>query len=102
MTTASSAQWELRLYVAGMTPTAERAIDNINNICEEYLERQYSLEVVDLIEQPALAEDDQILAVPALVRRLPSPTRKIIGDLSNTEQVLVSMDLHGPQETIDN
>lgn len=90
-----SEQWELRLYVAGMTPAAKQAIANINEICEEHLAGQYSLEVVDLLENPALAEGDQILAVPTLVRDLPSPLRKIIGDLSNTEKVLVGLDLRG-------
>ena len=92
-----SEQWELRLYVAGMTPAAKQAIANINEICEEHLAGQYSLEVVDLLKKPALAEGDQILAVPTLVRRLPSPLRKVIGDLSDTEKVLVGLDLRGPQ-----
>ena len=97
MTKAPSEQWELRLYVAGMTPAAKRAVANIRNICEAHLAGQYTLEVVDLFEQPALAEGDQILAVPTLVRELPSPLRKIIGDLSNTEKVLVGLDLRSPQ-----
>ena len=96
MTKHPSEQWELRLYVAGMTPTAKRAIANIKAICDEHLAGQYSLEVVDLMENPTLAEGDQILAVPTLVRELPPPLRKIIGDLSNTEKVLVGLDLRGP------
>ncbi len=97
MTKTPSEKWELRLYVAGMTPAAERAIANIKNICEAHLAGQYTLEVVDLFEQPALAEGDQILAVPTLVRELPSPLRKVIGDLSNTEKVLVGLDLRSPE-----
>lgn len=96
MTRAPSEQWQLRLYVAGMTPAAKRAVANINEICEKHLAGQYSLEVVDLLEKPALAEGDQILAVPTLVRELPYPLRKVIGDLSDTEKVLVGLDLRGP------
>lgn len=85
--------WQLRLYVAGMTPTANRALHNLHKICEEHLAGNYQIEVIDLLEQPALAEGDQILAVPTLVRNLPEPILKIIGDLSNTEKVLVGLDL---------
>ncbi|MCF7838514.1 MAG: circadian clock KaiB family protein [Candidatus Marinimicrobia bacterium] len=97
MTKSPSEQWELRLYVAGMTTTAKRAVANIKSICEAHLAGQYTLDVVDLVEHPALAEGDQILAVPTLVRQLPLPLRKIIGDLSHTEKVLVGLDLRGPQ-----
>ncbi|MGM0432746.1 MAG: circadian clock KaiB family protein [Spirochaetota bacterium] len=97
MTKVPSEQWELRLYVAGMTPAAKRAVANIKEVCEEHLAGQYSLEVVDLLEKPALAEGDQILAAPTLVRRLPTPLRKVIGDLSDTEKVLVGLDLRGPK-----
>lgn len=86
-------RWHLRLYVAGMTPTARRAFESIKKICEEHLADRYSIEVVDLLENPQLAEGDQILAVPTLVRQLPPPVRKIIGDLSATEKVLVGLDL---------
>lgn len=86
-------RWVLRLYVAGMTAAASRALANITRICEERLAGRCSLEVVDLIEQPGLAEEDQILAVPTLVRRLPPPLRKVIGDLSDTEKVLVGLEL---------
>lgn len=86
-------KWALRLYVAGITPTAERTLANLKKICEKHLAGQYSIEVVDLIKEPALAEGDQILAVPTLVRKLPEPVRKIIGDLSNTEKVLVGLDV---------
>lgn len=86
-------KWVLRLYIAGMTPTAERALANLKAICEEHLEGRYSLEVTNLLESPALAEGDQIFAVPTLVRRLPPPLRKIIGDLSNTEKVVIGLDI---------
>src|SRR6185503_15688136 len=81
--------YELRLYVAGQTPKALRAFANLRRICDEHLSGRYSIEVVDLIENPALGRGDQILALPTLVRRLPAPMKKIIGDLSNTERVLV-------------
>ncbi len=85
--------WELRLYVAGMTPTSIRAFENLKRICEEHLQGAYRIQVVDLLERPMLARGDQIVAVPTLVRRLPTPVKKIIGDLSNTERVLVGLDL---------
>jgi circadian clock protein KaiB len=88
-----SAEYDLRLYVAGQTPKAVRAFNNLRQICEEHLQGRYSIEVVDLIENPALGRGDQILALPTLVRRLPAPIKKIIGDLSNTERVLVGLDL---------
>lgn len=87
------ARWNLRLYVAGQTPRSMTAFQNLKNICEEYLKGQYHIEVVDLMENPTLARGDQILAVPTLVRKLPHPIRKIIGDLSNTERVLVGLDI---------
>lgn len=85
--------WELRLYVAGQTPKCLAAFANLKSICEEHLEGRYQLEIVDLVQTPALAQGDQILAVPTLVRKLPEPVRKIIGDLSNTERVLVGLDI---------
>jgi len=85
--------YNLRLYVAGQTPKSLQAFSNLKKICEEHLEGRYRLEVVDLLENPQLAKGDQILAVPTLVRKLPEPLRKIIGDLSNTERVLVGLDL---------
>ena len=88
-----SDRWNLRLYVAGQTPRSISAFQNLKNICEEYLKGQYHIEVVDLMENPTLARGDQILAVPTLVRKLPQPIRKIIGDLSNTERVLVGLDI---------
>ncbi len=88
-----SAVWELRLYVAGMTPAAIRALDNLKSLCEEHLQGIYKIQVIDLLEKPTLASGDQIIAVPTLVRRLPTPVKKIIGDLSNTDRVLVGLDL---------
>ncbi len=86
-------QWNLRLYVAGQTPRSLTAFRNLKQICEEYLKGEYYIEVIDLMENPTLARGDQILAVPTLVRKLPHPIRKIIGDLSNTERVLVGLDI---------
>lgn len=88
-----SALWELRLYVAGMTPTSVRALENLKKLCEEHLQGVYRIQVIDLLERPKLAHGDQIIAVPTLVRRLPTPVKKIIGDLSNAERVLVGLDL---------
>lgn len=85
--------WELRLYVAGQTPKSLTAFANLKKLCKEHLAGQYSIEIIDLIENPRLARGDQILAIPTLVRRLPLPVRRIIGDLSNTERVLVGLDL---------
>ena len=86
-------RWNLRLYVAGQTPRSMTAFQNLKNICEEYLKGQYHIEVIDLMENPTLERGDQILAIPTLVRKLPQPIRKIIGDLSNTERVLVGLDI---------
>jgi len=85
--------WELRLYVAGQTPKSLKAFANLKKICEEHLEGRYRIEVIDLLENPQLAKGDQILAIPTLVRKLPEPVKQIIGDLSNTEKVLVGLDL---------
>src|SRR5215216_441953 len=85
--------WELRLYVAGQTPKSLAAFANLKKICEEHLAGQYEIEVIDLLKHPQLASGDQILAIPTLVRKLPEPIKKIIGDLSNTERVLVGLDL---------
>jgi circadian clock protein KaiB len=89
----SEESWELRLYVAGATPRAITALENLKKICEEHLAGKYTIEVVDLLKNPKLASGDQILALPTLVRKLPEPVRKIIGDLSDTERVLVGLDL---------
>ena len=88
--------YHLRLYLAGQTPRSQRALDNLKRICEEHLHGRYDIEVIDLLENPKLASGDQILALPTLVRKLPPPLRKIIGDLSNTERVLVGLDLRAP------
>ena len=85
--------WRLRLYVAGQTPKSLTEFGNLKQICESYLNGSYSIEVIDLVERPHLARGDQILAIPTLVRKLPQPMRKIIGDLSDTERVLVGLDL---------
>jgi circadian clock protein KaiB len=85
--------WNLRLYVAGQTPRSLTAFRNLKEICEQYLKGKYQIEVIDLMENPTLARGDQILAIPTLVRKLPQPIRKIIGDLSNTERVLVGLDI---------
>jgi circadian clock protein KaiB len=85
--------WELRLYVAGQTSKSVTAFVNLKKICEKHLPGKYHIEVVDLLKNPTLAKGDQILAVPTLVRKLPEPIRKILGDLSNTERVLVGLDL---------
>jgi circadian clock protein KaiB len=90
---ATEEQWDLRLYVAGQTPKSLLALANLKRICEEHLEGRYHIEVIDLLETPQLAKGHQIVAVPTLVRNLPTPLRKIIGDLSNTERVLVGLDL---------
>jgi circadian clock protein KaiB len=84
---------ELRLYVAGQTPKSLAALANLKRICEEHLKDKYKIEIVDLVKHPQLAQGDQILAIPTLVRRVPQPLRKIIGDLSNTERVLVGLDI---------
>ena len=85
--------WELRLYVAGQTPRSLAAFANLKKICEEHLAGEYHIEIIDLLKEPQLASGDQILAIPTLVRKLPQPIRKIIGDLSNTERVLVGLNL---------
>jgi len=86
-------KWVLKLYVAGQTPKAITAFKNLKAICEDLLEGQYEIEVIDLMVNPQLGRDDQILAIPTLVRKLPVPVRKIIGDLSDTERVLVGLNL---------
>jgi circadian clock protein KaiB len=91
--TAPGPQWDLKLYVAGQTAKSLLAFANLKRICEEHLAGEYRIEVIDLLKNPQLAKGDQILALPTLVRKLPEPVRKIIGDLSNTERVLVGLDL---------
>jgi circadian clock protein KaiB len=87
------ALWELRLYVAGQTARSVTALANLERLCEEHLRGQYHIEVIDVLENPQLARGDQILALPTLVRKLPTPIKKIIGDLSNKERVLIGLDL---------
>jgi circadian clock protein KaiB len=93
----SALGWCLRLYVAGQSPRSLRAFENLKALCETHLAGRYDIEIVDLLENPRLARGDQIVAVPTLVRKLPEPVRKIIGDLSNTERVLVGLDLRPRQ-----
>jgi circadian clock protein KaiB len=85
--------WELRLYVVGQTPNCVAALSNLRKLCHTHLANKYRIELIDLLKNPNLAQGDQILAIPTLVRRLPLPVRKIIGDLSNTERVLVGLDI---------
>jgi circadian clock protein KaiB len=86
-------KYVLRLYVTGATPQSIKAVTNLKKICEEYLKDSYTLEVIDIYQQPNLAEGDQIIAAPTLIKKLPSPLKKLIGDMSNTERVLVGLDL---------
>lgn len=90
---SSATIWELRLYIAGYTPKSLEALTNLRKICEGHLGRQYRIEIIDLLKNPQLARGDQILAIPTLVRKLPGPAKKIIGDLSDTEKVLVGLDI---------
>ena len=91
-------RYVLRLYIAGLTPRSTKAIQNIRKICEEHLEGRYDLQVVDIYQQPVLAEGEQIIAAPTLVKKLPLPLRRFIGDMSNTERILVGMDLRTAEE----
>ncbi|HEY1984736.1 MAG TPA: circadian clock KaiB family protein [Terracidiphilus sp.] len=90
---SSGEHWMLRLYIAGTTPKSMDAVRNLKQICETHLDKKYRVEVIDLLENPQLAAGDQILAIPTLVRRLPPPLKRIIGDLSNVERVLIGLDL---------
>jgi circadian clock protein KaiB len=92
-TATTRPEWQLRLYIAGETAKAAAAFANLERICEDHLRGHYEIEVVDLMKNPTLASGDQILAIPTLVRRLPTPVKKIIGDLANAERVLVGLDL---------
>ena len=93
MTKEKGEKFELRLYIAGQTPKSVTALKNINKYCKEHLAGKYSIEVIDLLKNPQLAEGDQIFAIPTLVRKVPEPIRKIIGDLSNEEKVLVGLNI---------
>jgi circadian clock protein KaiB len=83
----------LKLYITGMTPNSKRAVENVKKICEEYLKGRYELQIVDIYQQPDLAQYDQIIAVPTLIKELPSPFRKLIGDMSNKEKILIGLNL---------
>lgn len=91
-------QYQLRLYIAGQTPKSVTALKNITKYCEEHLKGKYSIEIIDLLKTPQLAEGDQIFAIPTLVRKVPEPIRKIIGDLSNEEKVLVGLNIRKLQQ----
>ncbi|GAB3537753.1 circadian clock protein KaiB [Pontibacter brevis] len=86
-------KYMLRLYITGMTPNSKRAVENIKEICEQHLKGRYELEVIDIFQQPMLAEGEQIIAAPTLIKQLPHPLRRLIGDMSNTEKVLLGLDL---------
>lgn len=92
-------QYQLRLYIAGQTPKSVTALKNITKYCEEHLKGKYTIEIIDLLKTPQLAEGDQIFAIPTLVRKVPEPIRKIIGDLSNEEKVLVGLNIRKLQQT---
>ena len=92
-----SEKWNLRLYTAGQSPKSLAALDNLKRVCEQHLAGRYSIEVVDLLKNPRLAKDDQIVAIPTLVRKLPEPLRRIVGDLSDTERTLVGLQLRQRQ-----
>ena len=90
---SDQANYLLKLYVTGMTPRSQRAIENIKAICEEHLKDRYHLEIIDIFQHPTLAEGEQIIAAPTLIKHLPEPLRRIVGDLSNTDRVLLGLDL---------
>ena len=100
MMPSGTEHWDLRLYVAGHTDKSLRAINNLKRICQEHLDGRYTIEVIDLVEKPQLAAGDQIIALPTLVRRLPEPIKKILGDLSNQERVLVGLDIRPQTEAV--
>jgi circadian clock protein KaiB len=93
---SSAGSWDLRLYVTGQSPNSVRAIENLRRACEDHVPGRYQIEVVDLLENPRLSADDQILAVPTVVRKLPVPIRKIVGDLSDTDRLLVGLQVRVP------
>jgi circadian clock protein KaiB len=92
-------KYVLRLYITGMTPRSQEALRNVKKVCKEYLGNNYELEVIDIYQQPTLAKGDQIIAVPTLVKKLPPPLRKLIGDLSQEEKILLGLDLKPKQST---
>jgi circadian clock protein KaiB len=93
MQNAGQEKYVLRLYITGMTPNSKRAVENVKKICDEHLKGRYELEIIDIYQQPSLAEGEQIIAAPTLIKKLPHPLRKLIGDMSNTEKVLLGLDL---------
>ncbi|HMI85496.1 MAG TPA: circadian clock KaiB family protein [Polyangiaceae bacterium] len=95
---SAAAEWDLRLYVAGQSRKSLTALTNLKRLCEEHLSGRYHIEVIDLLETPQLASGDQILAIPTLVRKLPAPMKKLIGDFSNEERALVGLDLRPSKE----
>jgi len=95
--TQAAEKWELRLYTAGQSPKSLAALANLRRVCDEHLAGRYSIEVIDLLKNPRLAKDDQIVAIPTLVRKLPEPLRKLVGDLSDTERTLVGLQLRPRQ-----
>ncbi len=99
---ADERRYVLRLYVTGMTPRSRRAIQNIRKVCEEHLQGRYNLEIVDIYQQPMLAKGEQILAAPTLIRKLPLPLRRLIGDLSDTDRVLLGLDLRPRTDEVKN
>ena len=94
-------KYVLRLYIAGLTPRSQKAINNIKKICEEHLNGRYDLEVIDVYQQPVLAKGEQIIAAPTLIKKLPLPLRRFIGDLSDTERILLGLDLRPKKEKVD-
>ncbi len=97
-TNSKNGKYTLRLYITGTTPKSMRAVANIKELCESHLKDQYDLEVIDLYQQPTLAKGEQIVAAPTLVKKLPLPLRKFVGDLSNSEKILVGLDLRGKEK----
>ncbi len=95
----SDARYELRLYVTGLTPRSQRAIANIRKICEEHLAGRYDLQIIDIYQQPTLAKGEQIIAAPTLVKKLPVPLRRFIGDMANTDRILLGLDLRPKKES---
>jgi len=94
-------KYHLKLYITGQTPRSESAIQNLRKICEENLAAKYEIEIIDILERPQLAEDERILATPTLIKSLPPPLRRLIGDLSETEKVLVGLDIRPPKSSVN-
>ncbi|MFZ2405877.1 MAG: circadian clock KaiB family protein [Methylobacter sp.] len=94
-------KYHLKLYITGQTPRSESAIQNLRKICEENLDAKYEIEIIDILERPQLAEDERILATPTLIKSLPPPLRRLIGDLSETEKVLVGLDIRPPKSSVN-